>query len=219
MRQFAVIGVGNSGRHLAFHLYEKGHEVLALDRDPNLIQDIKDQVSQAVVADSTDIKALEELMLADMEAVIVCIGDSSLSNSILTTLNLNELGVKRLLAKAVSEPHARILRKIGAQEVFFPEKDHAILLGEKLHNPNVLDYLPFIEGYSMIQITTPDKFVGKSLKELDLINQYGVQVVAVKEVIPKRVVMIPTAGCVLKEGDLMIVLGPNDSLDRLKDVG
>jgi len=219
MRQFAVIGVGNSGRHLAIHLYEKGHEVMAIDRDPALIQDIKDQVSQAVVADSTDIKALEELGLASMEAVVVCIGDSSLSNSILTTLNLNELGVKRLLAKAVSEPHARILKKIGAQEVFFPEKDQAILLGEKLHNPNVLDYLPFIEGYSMVQIATPGKFVGKSLKELDLINQYGVQVVAVKEVIPKRVVMIPTAGCVLKEGDLMIVLGPNDSLDRLKDIG
>ncbi len=217
MKQFAIIGIGNFGRYLAALLYDKGHEVVAIDHQPDLIQNIKDNVSQAVVADATDIRAMESLGLQDMDAVILCIGDSSLSNSILAALNLNDIGVKRLMAKAISESHARILRKIGADEVFFPEKDQAILLGERLHNPNILDYLPFIEGFSMIQLAPPRSFIGKTLKDLNLINQYGVQVVAIKELVPDRVNMIPTGNFVLKDSDIMIILGPNESLDKLRE--
>ena len=184
MKQYAIIGVGNFGHYLAVHLYDKGHSVLAVDRRANVIQDIKNSVSQAVVADATDKGTLEEIGVKEMDAVVVCIGDSSLSNSILATLNLHDIGVKRLLAKAVSESHARILKKIGASEIFFPEKDQAVLLGERLHNPHILDYLPFIEGYSMVQLAPPKSYIGKSLTDLNLINLYGVQVVAIKELVP-----------------------------------
>jgi trk system potassium uptake protein TrkA len=216
MKQFAVIGVGKFGHYLAIQLYEKGHEVVAVDRRDTLIQEIRDRVSQAVVADSTDMQALEALGLTEMDAVVVCIGDSSLSNSILTTLNVHDIGARRLLAKAINDSHARILRKIGADEVFFPERDQAVALAERLHNPSVLDYLPFIEGYSMIQMAPPPEFRNKRLRELDLINRFGVQVVAVRETANGEVKMIPTGECRLRPENEMIILGPNDALDALR---
>jgi len=216
MKQFAIIGLGNFGFYLATHLYEKGHEVLAIDRRQGRVQEIKDRVSQAVVADATDRKAIEPLGVKDMDAAVVCIG-SVLSDSILATLNLIDIGVQRVLAKAMTDAHGRILHKIGASEVFFPEKDQAISLAEQLHNPNMLDYLPFLEGYSIIQLSPSKEFVGKSLSELDLINRYGVQVVAIKEIVPDRLNLIPTARFVLKDSDILILLGPNEALDKLRE--
>ncbi|MGE0082987.1 MAG: TrkA family potassium uptake protein [Desulfococcaceae bacterium] len=218
-KQFAIIGMGNFGYYLAIHLCGKGHEVLAIDKKPAMIQDIRDHVSQAVVADSTDIKALDSLGIREMDTVVVCIG-TNLSDSILTTLNLNDLGVKHLLAKATSDSHARILKKIGAHEIVFPERDQASHLGERLHNPNLLDYLPSIQGYSIVRIPPPKSFLGKALRELNLINRFGVQVVAIRKKDSEDLNIIPTANYELMEDDLMIILGPNDALNQLqkKDV-
>ncbi len=216
MKQFAIIGLGSFGFYLATRLYGKGHEVLAIDKHPSRVQEIKDNVSQAVVADATDRKTLETLGVKQMDAAVVCMG-SLLSNSILTTLNLKEIGVDRVLAKATTEAHGRILHMIGASDVFFPEKDMAISLAERLHNPNMLAYLPFIEGYSIIELFTPKEFIGKSLKELNLINRFGVQVVAIKDIATDRLNLIPKAQFVLKEGDIMIMLGPNEALDKLRE--
>ena len=215
MKQFAVIGLGNFGYYLATQLYKKGHEVLAIDKKPNLVQEIKDKVNQAIVADATERETLEAMGLEQMDAAVVCIG-SVLSNSILVTLNLKDIGVKRVLAKALSEAHGRILYKIGASEVFFPEKDLALSLAERIHNPNMIDYLPFLEGYSIIELSPPQDFIGKSLQELDLINRLGIQIIAVKEVIKDQLVFIPTAKFVLKDSDILIMLGRNESLDKLK---
>ena len=214
MKQFAIIGLGNFGFYLAVHLYQKGHDVLAIDRNSNRVTVVKNQVSQVIVADATDHKAMKALGLDKMDAAVICIG-SVLSESILATLNMKDIGLKRLYAKAISEAHSRILYKIGASEVFFPEKDQAISLAERLHNPNMLDYLPFLEGYSIIEMSTPKQFVGKSLRELNLINRFGVQVVAIKELVPDRLNLIPTAQCVLRNSDIMILLGPNEALEKL----
>ena len=215
MKQFAVIGLGNFGYYLATRLFEKGHDVMAIDKHANLVQEIKDKVTRAVICDATDPKALSELNLKAMDSVIVCIG-SVLSNSILTTLNLKDLGVKRVVAKAISEPHGRILQKIGAMDVYFPEKDSALSLANHLHNPNVIDYLPFLEGFSIIQLAPPRSFIGKSLKELDLINRFGVQVIAIREMVPQHVNMIPTGNFVVKDSDLIFLLGPDKSLEKLQ---
>ena len=215
MKQFAIIGLGNFGYYLATQLYKKGYEVLAIDKKPNLVQEIKDKVNQAIVADATERETLEAMGLEQMDAAVVCIG-SVLSNSILVTLNLKDIGVKRVLAKALSEAHGRILYKIGASEVFFPEKDLALSLAERIHNPNMIDYLPFLEGYSIIELSPPKDFIGKSLRELDLINRLGIQIIAVKEVIKDQLVFIPTAKFVLKDSDILIMLGRNESLDKLK---
>ena len=216
MKQFVIIGLGNFGYYLAKQLYDKGHDVLAIDKNNHRVQQIKDNVTQAVVADATDPKTIESILIKKMDAAVVCIG-SDLSASMLVTLNLNDIGIKRVFAKSVTESHGRILHKVGALEVFFPEKDEAISLAERLHNPNILDYLPFLEGYTIIELVPPKGFVGKSLKELNLINRYGVQVLAIKSIIPNQLNMIPTGEYVLKEGDMMILLGPNEKLDLLRE--
>lgn len=217
VKQFAVVGLGNFGYYLAKHLFRKGHEVLAVDIDPKQVQEIKENVTQAIVADATDRNVMEAIGIKGMDAAVVCIG-SILSNSILATLTLKDIGVKRILAKALTEQHGRILYKVGASEVFFPEKDLATSLAERLHNPNMIDYLPFLEGYSIIELAPPRGFIGKRLQELDLINRFGVQIVAIKEMVPDRLNLIPTGHSVLKESDIMIILGPNESLEKLQKI-
>jgi trk system potassium uptake protein TrkA len=213
-KQFAVIGLGNFGFYLASGLFQKGHEVLGIDIDPRKIQEIRDKVSSAVIADATDPHALKELDLGKMDAVVVSIG-SVLNSSILATLNVKDVGVKRVVAKAVSDAHGRILRKIGADEIYFPEKDLALAAAQRLDNPNVLDYLPFMEGYSIVQSAPPIAFIGKRLMELDLINRLGIQVIAVKNADPESVVMIPTGQFVVKKGDVLVLLGPDKALAGL----
>ena len=215
MKQFAIIGLGNFGYYLATHLYEKGHDVLAIDKDHNLVQKIKDHVTQAVVADATDFKTMDSLSIHEMDAAVVCIG-TDLDASIHTTLILKDVGARHVYAKANTEPHGRILRKVGAQEILFPEKDLAISLAERLHNPSLLDYLPFFEGYSIVELKPQESFVGKELKELDLINKYGVQVIAIKKAASGKLSMIPTGKHVLQGDEVMILLGPNDGLDLLR---
>ena len=216
MKQFAIVGMGNFGYYLGRHLYEKGHEVLALDISKAQVQKIMDVVSEAVVADATDREVLESLGISQVDAAVVCIG-TKMQASILATLHLKELGVKRILAKATSEEHGRILGKIGADEIFFPEKDLAIGVASRLHNPNMLDYLPFIEGYSIVEMAAPKDFVGKTLKELDLINRLGIQIVAIKEIIPTGMTFIPKGSFRLKDSDALIVLGPDEAMEKLKE--
>ncbi len=214
-KQFAVIGLGNFGYYLASGLFQKGHEVLGIDINPRQVQEIRDHVSRAIIADATDPQALKELELEKMDAVVVSIG-SVLNSSILATLNVKDLGVKRVVAKAVSNPHGRILQKIGADDIYFPEKDIALTAAQRLDNPNVLDYLPFMEGFSIAQLAPPREFIGKSLIELDLINKHGIQVVAVKELVPENVVMIPTGRFVVKDSDILFLLGPDQALADLQ---
>jgi trk system potassium uptake protein TrkA len=216
MGQFAVIGMGNFGYYLGRHLYEKGHEVIALDINKSQVQKSKDVVSQAVVADATDREALESLGISQVDAAVVCIG-TRMQASILATLHLKELGIKSILAKATSEEHGRILKKVGASEIFFPEKDLAIGVASRLDNPNMLDYLPFIEGYSIVELAPPQEYVGKTLKELDLINRFGIQVIAIKEILPKGLILIARADFKVKDSDALIVLGPNEALEKLKE--
>ena len=215
MGQFAVIGLGNFGYYLGSYLYEKGHEVIALDINKSQVQKSKDVVSQAVVVDATDREALESLGISQVDAAVVCIG-TRMQASILATLHLKEMGIKSILAKATSEEHGRILKKVGASEIFFPEKDLAIGVASRLDNPNMLDYLPFIEGYSIVELAPPKEFVGKSLKDLDLINRFSIQVLAIKEIVPERFTQIPTGAFLVKDSDALIVLGPDEVLKKLQ---
>jgi len=216
MKKFAIIGLGKFGHYLATGLYEKGHEVLALDKKPNCVQPIKDLVSQAIVADATDKHALELLGINEMDSVVVCIG--SLSNSILAVFNLKDLAVETIFAKSISEAHERILYKVGATEVFFPEKDTAISLAEKMHNPNMLDYLPFLDGYNIIDFAVPNRFIGKSLQELNLINKLGILIIAIKEIVPEQLNFIPKGNFILKDSDIMILLGDNKAFEKLRKI-
>lgn len=215
MGQFAVIGLGVFGHYLATYLYDKGHDVLAIDKNSNHVQDIKDKVSQAVVADATDLEAMKALELDGMDAVVVCIG-TVMSNSILSVLNMADIGVRRLYAKALNEPHGRILLKVGATEVLYPEKDTAVTLGERLNNPNMLEYLPFIEGYSISKFEPPERLLGRQLREMDLINRYGIQVIAILKKGRNGSHVIPNARYEMAAGDVLIVLTPEGALEELE---
>jgi trk system potassium uptake protein TrkA len=215
-KQVAVVGIGNFGFYLAVELFQKGHEVLGIDINPRPVQEIRDQVSRAVIADATDTKALRELELEKTDTVVISIG-SDLNNSILATLNVKDMGVKHVVAKAVSEAHGRILKKIGADDIYFPEKDLALAAARRIDNPNVLDYLPFMEGYSIVQLAPPQEFLGKNLIELDLINRFGLQIIAVKKTGSEEVVMIPTGHYTTEENDALVLLGPESSIAKLKE--
>ena len=214
MKQFVVVGLGNFGLHLATRLSEKGHDVMAIDIDQAKVQEIKDRVSRAVVADATDQKVARTLGLKDMDAAVICIG-TEMGQSILATLTMKDIGVKRVLAMAISEAHGRILEKVGASQIFFPERDLAISMAERLHNPNILEYLPLIEGYRIIEAVPPEEFVGRSLRDLDLINRFGIQVIAIKEKEKGELILVPSARSVIKIDDTLILVGPEEALDKL----
>ena len=216
-RQFVIIGLGNSANYLARHLTSLGHDIMVIDSHPEKVQDFASMVSQAVVADSTRKKQLASIpALTKADSVIVCIG-SNLEASLLTILNLKELGVKHIIAKSSSAEHTSILEKLGVTDIFHPERDAAISLAERLNRPNMVDFLPFMEGYSIVEIVCPKNFVGKTLKTLSLTHKYGVQVIAIRDPQEPTPQIRNIADVILQEDDVLFIIGPNEALDKLKD--
>lgn len=215
MKKFVVIGLGNFGFHVAKELYEDGHEVVAIDIDRNRVQNVGPYATQAMVINSTDKSSLKSLGLETADAVIVATG-ASISASIITCLYLNEIGVANILAKAVDEDHEKILKKVGATSVIHPERDMALRVARGLSKPNLLDFMPLAEGYELAEVGPPREFIGKSLAQLNLRAKYDVYVVAVQETVPENFVLVPPAEFVLKDSDIMIMLGRTESIDRIK---
>lgn len=213
--RFGVIGLGNFGSWVVRTVFENGREVLAIDSDKDRVQKIKRHATVAVVADCTQKETLTKLGLSDMDAVVVSLGEN-VSASTLVTLFLREMGVKRILVKAVNEDHAKILSKVGATEVIFPEKEIAIKTAKGLILPNILDYLPMTGEYEIVELAPPDSFVGRTLSELALPKRFRVQVIAVKELIPENLIIIPPADFVVKDSDSLIVLGKTTNIERIR---
>ncbi len=212
--KFAIIGLGSFGSNVARTLFERGHEVLAIDNDKDKIEEAKSFSSHAVLMDSADKENLEAVGVREMDVVVVSLGPE-MEASILTVLHLHEFGIKRIVAKALTEDHAKILDAVGATEVIYPEKDMAIRTALKLTNPNILECLPLLSGISIQEIAPPEKFLGKSLKELDLRNKYGIQVIAIRELVPERTIYVPKADFVIKDSDILIVMGDEKKLEKL----
>ncbi|MDI6699465.1 MAG: TrkA family potassium uptake protein [Candidatus Saccharicenans sp.] len=212
--KFAVIGLGSFGSYLARTLYEKGHEVLVIDKDKDKVDEAKDFSSQAVWMDSADKESLKALGIQDMDVVVVSLGPE-MESSILTVLYLHELGVNRILAKALSLDHGKILESIGATEVIYPERDMAIRLAQRLSSRNVLEYLPLAENISIQEIVPPEAFIGKKLRDLDLTNRYRVQVIAVRQLVPDQLIFIPGADFVIKDSDVLVVMGEEENIAEL----
>lgn len=212
--RFAVIGLGSFGSYLAKTLYEKGHEVLVIDKDKDKVEEAKDFSSQAVWMDSADKESLKALGVQDLDVVVVSLGPE-MEPSILTVLYLHELGVNRILAKALSPDHGKILEAIGATEVIYPERDMAVRLAQRLSSRNVLEYLPLAENISIQEIVPPEAFIGKKLRDLDLTNRYRVQVIAVRQLVPDRLIFIPGADFVVKDSDVLVVMGEEENIADL----
>jgi len=214
MGKYVVLGLGSFGFYLAKTLYENGQEVIAVDSDENIIEKIKDYVTQSFVADATDKETLSAIGVTDADVVVVSLGPR-MEPSILSVLYLRELGVKEIIVKALNEDHKKILEVLGATDVIYPEKDIAVRTAHKIMSGNVIDFLPLAPGYSIQQIAPPPEFVGKSLRELDLRNKYKIQVIAVKEIIPEKLHLIPAGDFVIKESDLLMVVGRDEDIRKL----
>lgn len=215
--KFAVIGLGSFGANVAKTLYEKGNEVLAVDDNKEKIEEVKTFVSHAVYMDAADKQNLQATGVQEMDVVIVSLGPE-MEASILTVLYLNEIGAKRIVAKALTEDHAKILEAVGATEVIYPEKDMAIKTAMKLSCPNVLEYLPLVSGYGIQELAPPEKFIGKTLKDLDLRNKYGIQVIAIRELIPEKITFVPKADFLIKDSDILVIMGDEKALGKINSI-
>ena len=213
MKTYIVVGLGRFGTEAARRLCELGCEVLAIDQNNDLVQQISDSVTQAVVGDARDKGVLRALGVADFDCAIVAIG-GSLGDSVLATMNLKEPGVPYIVSKAHDETHRQVLEKLGADMVVIPEQEQANRLARNLSSPNVLEYIELSDDFGIIEVPAPTKWIGKSLKDLNVRAQLGVNIIAIKQ--EETINVSPGADYAILAGDVMVVLGSTDALNAVQ---
>ena len=215
MKRVIVIGLGIFGVNIVRELYEGGFEVYAIDKKKESVQKVKDFSTKAIVADGTDKEVMELIGVQEDDTVVISFGED-LASSTLITLHMKQLKVKNIIVKAPNEEHKLILEKVGATEVIIPEKEIAGKVAKSIISPNVLDYLPLSDGYMIFEMAPPDSFFGKTIAELQLRNKYHIEVIAIRDVLLDRVHMIPQAGFVIKDGEIMVVVGKETDIKKIK---
>ncbi len=216
MKHYAVIGLGNFGMALALELAKLGKRVTAVDSNPDRAREAQTLVRQALVADATDRANLVAMGLGSVDTAVVSLGGNTAAAT-LVVLHLSRLGVAEIVAKTLDEDHAEILARVGATRVVFPEKDMAQRVAERLSSENVLDYLTLSSEFTVVELAPSTKMVGKTLAELDLSRRYGVQVLAIKELVPDRTLIALRGGMVIKDSDILILMGTEEALRRLRE--
>lgn len=214
MQRILVLGLGKFGFTLAAELSRKKCEVVVIDKDKDKVQDIKDFVSHAVVGNAGDKDVLLELGVKNFDVACVCLG-TEVAASILLTSFLKEAGVRRILAKATTEDHAKVLRLVGATDVTFPEKDEAIRHADNLVNTNCLDVIRLSDAFDIVEIAAPKEFYNKTLKGLDLRKKYGVHVIGIKNALDGALHIVPQAEHKIRPDDILIMIGDVDALGKM----
>ena len=213
MKSYIVIGLGLFGQALARQLCMLGAEVLAMDMRSDLVQQMANDVTHAVVGDAQDKEVLRALGIRDFDCAVLAIGDD-LAASVLITMNLKDLGVPYIVCKAHDETHRRVLEKLGADRVVIPEQENAQRLGRSLHSHNVLEYIELSRDYGILEVPAPKSWVGKTLKELNVRAKLGVNIIAVQN--GKTTNVSPAADYLIQEADTMVVLGDNFALEAVQ---
>lgn len=213
MKSFIVVGLGRFGSQAARRLCQQGCEVLAVDSSSDLVQQVSDDVTQAVVGDARDKEVLRALGVKDFDCAIVAIGNS-LADSVLATMNLKELGVPHIVCKAHDETHRQVLKKLGADRVVIPEQENADRLAKSLSSPNVLDYIELSEDYGIIEVPAPKSWQDKSLIELNVRAKLGVNILAIKRA--REITVSPVADFRIAQGDILVVLGDTAALKAVQ---
>jgi len=211
--QALIIGAGNFGMTIATEMAAKKCEVVVIDNHAHKLDDIKDQVAQVIVGDATD-KDLLAKFARNMDIVIVSLGEI-IDASVLITHHLKELGVKRIIAKAASQDHGKILKIIGAHQVVFPERDEAIRLVQSLVAPDVLEVVRLSDDFNFVEVAVPKEFVSKSIQELDLRKKYGFQILAIKNPLTDTTKVMPPPDYKFQANDVMIILGDTSEMEEL----
>lgn len=215
MKSFVIIGLGRFGTAIASELSALGHEVLAVDVDEERVQQVADHVTHAVTGDGRNIEVLRALGVRNFDCVMVAMG-SDVGNSALITLNLKELGVKEVICKAQSHVHSRVLEKIGADRVVFPEYEMGAKLAQGLSSSNVLNFIELSEDYGILELSAPQSWQGKSLRELDVRNRHHVNVIAIRK--NGELNVAPSPDLPLESGDQVVALGRYEDINLLHEV-
>ncbi len=215
MKSFVVIGCGRFGASLAKTLYELGNEVMVIDSSEDRIAEISNSVTHAVEADIMDENLLFDLGLSNFDVAVIAIG-SILEASVMATLAAKELGIKKVIAKAQSNMHSKILLKIGADKVVFPEQDMGARVAHNLNSTNILDFIDFSSEYGIVELVAFEEWTGKSLFELEIPSRHGVSVIAIRR---KEDLIIPPKGSekILKD-DVLVVIGRSKDVKKLEEI-
>lgn len=215
MKRVVVVGLGIFGFNIAKDLFENGFEVIAIDKNKDVVNRIRDFSTKAVLADATDRELLEMIGIQPDDTVIISFGED-LAASTLLTLHLKEMKIKSILVKAPNEDHKRILEKVGATEVIIPEKAMASKVAKGLISPNVLDFLPISEDFTISEVAPPAGFLGKTLADLRLRGKYHVEVIAIRDVLSDKIQLVPRADFVIKDSDILIVIGKEADIQKIQ---
>lgn len=215
MKTFLVIGLGRFGAAVATELCALGNEVLAMDTQEDLVQNVAPRVTHAVTADARDQEVLRELAARNFDCAVVAVGND-IGGSALITLNLKELGVEKVIAKASSYTHQKVLEKIGADRVVFPEHEMGAKLAHALSSSNVLNFVELSDDASIVELPLPKEWVGKTLRQLDIRNAYGVNVIALRRGPKQKFLIAPGGDAVLEEADVIVVLGLDKNINRIQ---
>lgn len=217
MKTFAVIGLGRFGKSAAMQLFNMGYEVLAIDQNMNNVNLISDYVTRAVCGDAKEESVLKAVGIRNYDCVIVAIGDD-ITDSVLITLSLKEMGIKQIICKARDNQHKKVLKKIGADTVIIPEQEAGIKTAASLVSNRFLDIIDLSDEYSIADTVVPKIWTGKSIKDISVRKKYGVNIVAVKNQIDNSVNITPGADYVFSETDIVVLVGRADDINRLNSV-
>jgi trk system potassium uptake protein TrkA len=211
-RTFGVIGLGRFGYHVARTLAQGGAEVIACDVDEERVREVSEYVSLAYVLDATDAKALKESGIANVDTAVVSIGEN-IEASILIVVQLKELGVKEVVAKAITPLHGKVLEKLGVDRVVYPEKEMAIRVAHSLLAGEFIEEIPIGEKHSLFELKAFDFMLGKTLRELDVRRRFGVSVLAIKR--GENLIVNPVGDEKILPGDILVVLGTTEQLSSM----
>ena len=214
-QRVVVIGLGIFGFNIVRDLYTGGFEVIAVDKNKDAVQRVRDCSTKAIHADGTDKEIMEAIGIQEDDVVIISFGED-LAAATLTTLHLKQMKVKTIIVKAPNEEHKLILEKVGATEVMIPEKEIAHKVAKSLISPNVLDYLPLSDDYMISEMAPPNSFLGKSIAQLQLRSRYHIEVIAIRDIVSDKINMVPGADFVIKDGDVLVILGKEKDIQQIK---
>ena len=215
MKQYIVIGCGRFGSSVASTMHLLGHQVMAIDKNEDSVQSISDKVTHSLIVDVTDEQALRSLGLGNFDVAVVAIG-SDIRASIMATLIAKEMGVELIICKAKDELQAKVLYKIGADRVVFPERDMGVRVAHNLVSASILDFIELSPDYSIMELRVLNEWDGKSLKELKLRSRYGINIMAIKK--GESIDISPKAEDILSADDIIVAIGSADDLSNLEDM-
>lgn len=217
MKSFVIIGLSSFGKYLAEFLYNRNFGVIAIDSNEERVEEVKPYVTKGIIGNAKYKETLQKIGVEEADGVIVTLGEK-VDDSLLVIFHLKELKVENIYVKVLTEDHANIVNLIETSDIIFPERESAYKLAQRIDNPNILDYIPLSEGFSIIDWAPAESFIGKSLGKLDLKNKYEIQVVSIKDTVTDKVTMIPKANHIVKNNDILVLIGKNEDIEKLRQM-